>query len=289
MKPLKNNKCFIVAEIGINHNGDLDTAFKLIDMASECGCDAVKFQKRNINIVYDQETLDSSRESPWGTTTRDQKSKLEFDKNDYDKIDEYCKNKNIKWYASCWDLDSLNFLKSYNLKYNKIASAMLTYKPLLEEVAKEQKYTFISVGLSSISDVSEAVNVFEKNDCPYELMYTRSTYPSEIKDIDLNCIPMLQNRFNCKVGYSGHERSAYFISLAAVAIGATSVERHITLDRTMYGSDQPASIEKSGLMQLVKGIKTIELTFGSGQLYEIEDEKKIKEKLRWFDTNKQNS
>lgn len=282
-KAKEDKSIFFTAEIGINHNGDMNIVKKLIDLALKTGCDAVKFQKRTLDIVYDKEMLDSPRESPWGTTQREQKNGLELGNDEYNQIDEYCKEKGIDWFASSWDLDSQNFLRKYNLQYNKIASAMLTYNPLLEMVAEEGKHTFISVGMSTLDDIDCAVNIFSKANCPFELMYTVSTYPCEVSDIDLNCIPMLRNRYGCSVGYSGHERSAYFVCLAVVAIGATSIERHITVDRTMYGSDQSASLEESGLRQLVRGIRAVEKTLGDGEKRVINDEISIAKKLRWFE------
>ena len=179
---------FIVAEIGINHNGDIKLCKKLIDEAVIAGCDAVKFQKRDIELVYTKEFLDSERESPWGNTQRDQKSGLEFNTNDYNEIDAYCKTKNIEWFASAWDLNSQSFLERYNCKYNKIASAMIVYKDLLETVSKEKKHTFISTGMATIDDIFKAVEIFKKSDCSFELMHTVSTYPMKDEDANLNVI-----------------------------------------------------------------------------------------------------
>ena len=173
---------FITAEIGINHNGDIEIAKKLIDIAVKSGCDAVKFQKRTIKEVYSKEILDTLRESPWGTTNRDQKLGLEFEKNEYDVIDKYCKSKNIEWFASSWDIDSQYFLKQYNLKYNKIASAMLTHKKLLEIVASEKKHTFISTGMSTLEEIKTAVEIFRKHDCPFEVQHSNSTDPMALDE-----------------------------------------------------------------------------------------------------------
>jgi len=274
---------FVVAEIGINHNGDLGIAEKLIDMAVFAGCDAVKFQKRSLDIVYTQELLNSSRESPWGTTQRAQKEALEFGKQQYDVIDRYCKQKGIEWFASAWDIESQKFLRQYNLKYNKIASAMLTYEPLLQCVAKEGKHTFISTGMSSFEEIDRAVAIFREATCPFELMHTVSTYPADPSKINLRCILMLKQRYGCPVGYSGHEVPAYAVSLGAVAMGATSIERHITLDRAMYGSDQAASLEAMGLLSLVRSVRTLEKALGDGQKRVLEEEIPIRRKLRWFD------
>ena len=269
----------IIAEIGINHNGDMQICKKLMKVASDAGCNAVKFQKRNINKVYTKAFLDSFRESPWGTTQRDQKKGLEFDKKEYDLIAQFAKELKIDWFASAWDLDSLNFLKQYDCKYNKIASAMLVDRNFIEHVAKEKKYTFISTGMSEMSDIKEAVDIFNINNCPFELMHTVSTYPMADKDANLNCIPMLRKKFDCNVGYSGHE-SGLAISYAAVALGASSLERHITLNRTMYGSDQAASIEPNGLRQLVGAVRKIEISLGDGVKRITPEEKVIAKKLR---------
>ena len=269
----------IIAEIGINHNGDMDTCKKLMKVASEAGCDAVKFQKRNINKVYTKEFLDGFRDSPWGKTQRDQKKGLEFEKKEYDQIDNFARELNIDWFASAWDEDSFVFLKQYNCKYNKIASAMIIDKNFLENVANEKKYTFISTGMSSMDDIKLAVKIFKDKGCPFELMHTVSTYPMSDKDANLNCIPMLKNTFGCDVGYSGHE-SGLAISYAAIALGATSLERHITLNRTMYGSDQAASIEPNGLRQLVGAVRKIEISLGDGVKRIIPAEVPIAKKLR---------
>ncbi|TFB13936.1 N-acetylneuraminate synthase [Candidatus Marinimicrobia bacterium MT.SAG.4] len=255
---------FIVADIGINHNGNLNIVKELIDVAVFAKCDAVKFQKRTITDVYSPEELDVPRESPFGTTNREQKEGLELSRADYDEIDRYCKEKGIEWYASAWDIKSQGFLKTYNLRYNKVASAMLTIKPLLTEIAEEKKYTFISTGMSTMDEIGEAVDLFRKFDCPFELMHCNSTYPMPNEDANLNIIQVLKDKFDCKVGYSGHERGLQ-ISLAAAALGATSIERHITLDVAMYGSDQPASLEPQGFIRLVRDIKIIESAMGEGQ------------------------
>ena len=255
---------FITAEIGINHNGDIEIAKKLIDIAVKARCDSVKFQKRTVEKVYSKEVLDSARESPWGTTTRDQKLGLEFNKPEYDIIDEHCKEKNIEWYASSWDIDSKLFLRQYNFKYNKVASAMLTNYELLNIIAEEKKHTFISTGMSTMEQIREVVSIFKEHDCPFELQHSNSSYPMKIEEANLNCISTLRNEFNCDVGYSGHEAMGYLICVAAVILGATSIERHITLDRSMYGSDQAASLELPGLERLVRDIRRVNLIMGDG-------------------------
>ena len=270
---------FIIAEIGINHNGDLNICKELIKTAKECGCDAVKFQKRNIYKVYSPEYLASSRQSPWGETQEDQKKGLEFNKNDYLEISNYCKKIDIEWFASAWDLDSQEFLNQFNCKYNKIASALIVYEQLLELVAKERKHTFISTGMSTYDDIQKAVDIFRKHNCSFELMHTVSTYPMEDRDANINVINTLREKFNCDGGYSGHA-NGLAISYAAAANGITSLERHITLDRCMYGSDQVASIEPNGLKQLVSTVRKIEIAMGDGIKRIVDSEVEISKKLR---------
>jgi len=270
---------FISAEIGINHNGDMSICKKLIDVAVDAGCDAVKFQKRDIDSVYSKEFLDSPRQSPWGNTQRDQKIGIEFNKDEYQEIDNYCKKKNIEWFASSWDLKSQQFLREFNCKYNKIASAMLVNLELLKMVAEEKKYTFISTGMSTLEDIEKAVNIFREKSCPFELMHCVSTYPMKISDANLNTIKTLREKFKCNVGYSGHE-TGLTISYAAAAIGVSSIERHITLDRAMYGSDQAASVSTQGILKLVREIRKIEIAMGDGVKRVIEEELPIAKKLR---------
>lgn len=271
-------KTFVIGEIGINHNGDLDIAKKLIDGAVEAGASAVKFQKRTIDNVYTQEFLDSPRESPWGTTQREQKEGLEFNRKEYEEIDRYCQEKGIHWFASAWDLDAQDFLHSFDIQYDKVASAMLTNMPVLEKIAAKGRYTFISTGMHSLEEIQAAVNLFRKYDCPFELMHCVSTYPMPVEDANLRVIETLRNRFNCKVGYSGHEVGLP-VSVAAVALGATSIERHITLDRAMYGSDQAASVEISGFAYLCRMIQTVEKSLGSPEKVVGEKEMSVRAKL----------
>ena len=270
---------FICAEIGINHNGDIKICKELIDVAVDAGCDAVKFQKRDIESVYSQETLAAHRESPWGTTQREQKEGLELGYEEYAVIDEYCKEKNVHWYASAWDLKSQEFLKQFNCKYNKIASAMIVNEDLLNVVAREKKHTFVSTGMCNLDDIKKAVEIFRDNNCPFELMHTVSTYPMDEKDANLNLINTLKKQFNCEVGYSGHE-SGLAVSFAAAALGISSLERHITLDRAMYGSDQSASLEPIGLRQLIGGVRKITLAMGDGKKIFSGKEKDVAKKLR---------
>ena len=271
---------FITAEVGINHNGDMKTCKELIDVAEDSGCDAVKFQKRDLDSVYTQDFLASSRESPWGTTQRDQKEGLEFDLNDYKEIDNYCKSKGIEWYASAWDLNSQEFLRQFDCKYNKVASAMIVYEDLLEMIAKEQKHTFISTGMSTYEDIQKAVDIFNKEGCSFELMYTVSVYPMvDEEKANLNVIKTMKEKFQCNVGYSGHE-VGLALSYAAAALGISSLERHITLDRSMYGSDQSASVEGPALSNLVGATRKINVAMGDGIKRLVEGEIKVAENLR---------
>ena len=270
---------YIIAEIGINHNGDMSICKQLIDIALETGCDAVKFQKRDLNKVYTKDFLNSLRDSPWGSTQFAQKSGLEFGIEDYKEIDLYCKDKGIEWFASAWDLNSQKFMQKFNCKYNKIASAMIVYEDLLRLVASEKKHTFISTGMSTIEDIEKAVNIFRDAECPFELMHTVSTYPMKDENANLNVITTLKEKFKCNVGYSGHE-VGLAISYAAAALGISSLERHISLDRSMYGSDQSASVEAAGLRQLVGAVRKIEIAMGDGVKRIIDDENPVAKNLR---------
>jgi N-acetylneuraminate synthase len=274
---------FIIAEIGINHNGSMDIARRLIELAKAAGCDAVKFQKRAIDVVYTKEFLDSQRESPWGTTQRAQKEALEFGKHNYDQISEYCREMEIDWFASAWDPDSQLFMRRYNLKYNKVASAMLTHQRMIEMIAEERKPTFISTGMSTYEILDEVVNVFRKKDCPFVLMHCVSTYPADDDQCNLNLIPALKKRYDCPVGYSGHERGVH-PTIIAVALGAVAIERHITLDRTMYGSDQAASLEPKGIELVVREARSIQSYLGHGKKLFSEAEWAVASKLRYFET-----
>ena len=270
---------FIIAEIGINHNGDMLICKELIDVAVNSGCDAVKFQKRDINEVYTQEFLDSHRESPWGTTQREQKIGLEFNAKQYQEIESYCKKKNIEWFASAWDINSQKFLRQFNTKYNKVASAMIVYSELLEEIASEGKHTFISTGMTTYEDIDKAVGIFKKASCSFELMHTVSTYPMKDEYANLNMINTLRDRYQCDVGYSGHE-VGLAVSYAAAALNITSLERHITLNRAMYGSDQSASVEQGSFQHLVSAVRKIEKAMGDGKKRNYRDEKAIADNLR---------
>ena len=283
------SKTFIISEIGINHNGDLKIAKEMIDASIQAGADAVKFQKRDIEIVYSDEQLKKLRASPFGTTEREQKEGLEFNEKEYDEIDNYCKKKNIIWFSSAWDVNSLKFLDKYNSKYNKIASAMLTDEVFLNEVAKRKKHTFISTGMSNFDMIDIAVKIFKKNECSFELMHCISAYPFNNEIANLNMIGILKDRYKCKVGYSGHEKGGKLISLAAVCLGSTSLERHLTLDRTMYGSDQAASITPIGFKSLIDEVRILEKALtGNKDKIIIDEEIPVAKKLRAHIKSSQN-
>ena len=271
---------FVCAEIGINHNGDLDIAKKLIDVAVDANCDAVKFQKRSVEKVYTADALNTLRDSPWGKTNREQKLGLEFSLEQYSEIDNYCKLKNIDWYLSCWDIDSQIQMRKFDTKFNKVASAMLLHEKLLRTIAEEGKYTFISTGMSTVDDISKAMNIFKEYNCPVELMHSHSAYPMHIEEANLKLIPFLKEKFNCNVGYSGHERSSYLICVAAAVLGATSIERHITLDRSLYGSDQAASLEPEGMKRMIRDIRNVDKILGDGKKRIWDSEVPAMKKLR---------
>jgi len=272
---------FVIAEIGINHNGDIEIAKGLIDLAKAAGCDAVKFQKRTVELVYPKEVLDSPRESPWGSTQRDQKMALELSPDEYDEIDAYCTSIGIEWFASAWDVKSQHFLRKYGLRYNKIASPMLTHIELLQAVAEEQKPTFVSTGMSTWEDIDRAVQVFVRHECPIVLMHTVSEYPAPEASLNLRVMHELRKRYGVPVGYSGHE-ATMVPSVIAAAMGAVAIERHVTLDRAMYGTDQAASIEKRGLEMLVGYVRTIPLVAGDGVKRVSDVELKNASKLRYW-------
>ena len=276
------NLVFITGEIGINHNGELSIAKQLIDVAKKAGCDAVKFQKRTIDKVYSKEVLDSPRESVWGKTTREQKLGLEFEKNEYDEIDAYCKKLEIEWFASAWDIDSQLFLRQYDLNHNKIASAMLTNHELIKVVAEEKKHTFIATGMSTMEEISDTIKIFKDNNCPFELMHTNSSYPMKLQEANLKCITTLQNEFNCNVGYSGHEVDSYICCIISAVLDVTSIERHITLSRALPGSDQSSSLEPPGLERMVRDVRRVESILGDGIKRIWDSEVPVMKKLRTF-------
>lgn len=270
---------FITAEIGINHNGSMETAKAMIRAAADAGCDAVKFQKRAIDLVYTADYLASERRSPWGTTQRAQKEGLEFGLEEYREVNHYCRSVGIEWYASAWDTESQRFLRQFDLRYNKVASAMLTNHPLLQMIAEEGKKTYIATGMSYWEEIDAAVEVFQKANCPFELMHCNSSYPMKEEQANLRMIDQLRDRYHCDVGYSGHE-SNNLVSVCAVSRGATSIERHLTLDRTMYGSDQRASIEPDKFRELVQLIRRTETILGDGVRKMSDEEFVVRKKLR---------
>lgn len=270
---------FVIAEIGLNHNGDLAIAKKLIQAAKQEGCDAVKFQKRTIALVYSRAFLDEPRESPWGSTQKAQKEGLEFGEEQYREIDAFCRKLEIEWFASAWDCQAQQFLRRFDLKHNKVASPMLTNMPLLEMIADEGKPTFLSTGMSTLEEIDAAVEVFRRKNCPFELMHCVSVYAMKNEMANLAVIKTLRDRYGCKVGYSGHE-TGRMVTVAAAAMGASSLERHITLDRTMYGSDHAASLEIKELRRLMDDIRTVVGCRGDGVKRLMPEEMPAREKLR---------
>ncbi len=274
----EGNPVFVIAEIGINHNGSLDIAKRLIDAAVEAGCQAVKFQKRTVDVVYTPEELGKPRENPFGPTNGDLKRGLEFGRGEYDEIDRYCKEKNILWFASPWDEESVDFLEQYNPPCYKIASASLTDDGLLQRIRSKGRPIVISTGMSTMDEIKHAVEILGTGNLV--LMHTVSTYPAENSELNLSCIDTLKEHFpGVSIGYSGHERGVV-LSVCAVAHGVCIVERHITLDRTMWGSDQPASVEPPGLTHLVRDIRMYEDARGDGVKRVLDTEIPIKKKLR---------
>jgi N-acetylneuraminate synthase len=271
-------KTYIIAEIGINHNGSMDNAKKLIDLASVAGCDAVKFQKRNPDVCVPEHQKKKIRETPWGTMTYiDYKHKVEFEKKEYDEINKYCKAKNIEWSASPWDVDSLKFIMKYDIPWIKIPSAMITNKKLMEASARTGKKIIFSTGMSNYSEIDQAVTWLK--DCETVMLHCNSSYPAALEDLNLSCIKTLKEKYDCEVGYSGHE-FRLGTSVAAVYLGATYIERHITLDRTMWGSDHMSSVEPQGLIKMVRGIRELEIAYGDGVKKVTESEIPIRKKLR---------
>ena len=283
MQNIKKRKIpFLIAEIGINHNGSVKLAKKLIDLAKHCNFDAVKFQKRDLDICIPHEQKNIMRDTPWGRITYlDYKKKIEFNKKEFFEIQKYCKKVKIEWFCSAFDINSLNFLKQFKLNYNKVASAVLTNIPLITAIAKERKKTFISTGMSELKDISKAVKVFKKFKCDFILMHCVSTYPANENDLNLNTIKTLEKKFNCRVGYSGHE-SSVSPSIAAWFIGADYIERHITLERSMWGTDQAASLSKEGMMNLTEILKRMPIILGDGKKRLLKDEKKLISKFRYW-------
>ena len=269
--------CFIIAEIGINHNGSVELAKKMIDMAVTTGCDAVKFQKRTIDIVYTKEELAKERTSVFGTTNGDLKRGLEFGYNEYKEIDSYCKQKGILWFASCWDEQSVDFINQFDPPCYKIASASLTDDNLLKHTKKTGKPILLSTGMSTLDEIKHAVDILGEDNLI--IYHCTSTYPSDTGETNLNVIKTYKKMFKCPIGYSGHERGIT-PSIISVAIGANSVERHITIDRTNWGSDQAASLEKAGLSHMVRDIRQVPSLLGDGNKIVYPRELPIIKKLR---------
>lgn len=275
-------KTYIIAEIGINHNGSLDTAKRLIDVAAVAGCDAVKFQKRNPDVCVPEHQKQVMRETPWGKMTYlEYKYKVEFEKKEYDEIDEYCKERGIDWSASPWDLDSLKFLQQYDIPFIKIPSAMITNEELMRKSAQSGKKIILSSGMSTLDEVDIAVRWMNEEEADFSLLHCNSSYPAPLGELNLSCINTLKERYGCEVGYSGHE-FRLGTTVAAVYLGATILERHITLDRTMWGSDHLASVEPQGLIKLVRGVRELEKAYGDGIKTVTEGEKLSRKKLRGY-------
>ena len=270
----------IIVEIGTNHMGDVNVAKQIIDIAVDSGANIVKLQRKNVEKIYTKKFLDSYLESPWGTTQREMRLHREFSDKQFKEIANYCKKKKIPWFVSCWDVESQIHMRKFKTKYNKVASAMIIHKDLLEEIAKERKYTFISTGMSEMKDIENAVKIFKKHKCPFELMHCNSAYPIADDEANLKLIPILKKKFKCKVGYSGHEIGATNVSVPAVMMGASSIERHVTVSRTNYGYDQAASLEKEGLRKLVRDIRILDKIMGDGKKKIWASEKPNIKKLR---------
>ena len=281
-KITRRKRPFLIAEIGINHNGSVELAKKLIALAKKYNFDAVKFQKRDSDICVPEHQKSKMRITPWGDMTYlEYRKKIEFGESEYKEIDGYCKKIEIDWFCSSWDKNSVKFMKKFNTKYNKVASAMLTNLALIDLIAKEKKLTFISTGMSKMGDVNRAVNVFKKNKCHFVLMHCVSNYPCQEEDLNLNTIVTLKNKFKCKIGYSGHENSVS-PSIAAWFLGADYIERHITLDRTMYGTDQAASLSEQGIRELTSLLTKFPYMLGDGKKVITKEEKKLILKFRYW-------
>lgn len=269
--------CYIIAEIGINHNGDLDLARKLVSAALLAQCNAVKFQKRTVDVVYSAEELARSRENPFGTTNGDLKRGLEFGQAAYEEIDRYCKQHTMPWFASCWDEASVDFIEQFSPPCYKIASASLTDDNLLRHHRKYGRPIILSTGMSTLEQIDHAIEVLGTHDLI--LLHTNSTYPSKVDELNLRTIQTLKERYQIPIGYSGHE-VGLAPSVGAAALGACMIERHITLDRAMWGSDQAASVEPQGMARLVRDIRAIESAMGDGTKRIFESEVPIMKKLR---------
>ena len=278
----KLKRPFLIAEIGINHNGSLKFAKKLIDLAVKYNFDAVKFQKRDLEVCIPEDQKNVMRDTPWGLMTYlEYKKKLEFSISQYKQIDKYCKKKGIYWFASCWDLNSQKIMRQFKFKYNKVASAMITNIKLLDLISKEKKITLISTGMCNYSDIKKAVKIFKKNKCKFILMHCVSTYPCRDEDLNLSMIKKLKKDFKCTVGYSGHENSVS-PTLIAYFLGAEYLERHITLDRAMWGTDQAASLSEKGIKNLSDIVNKIPEIIGRPVKKYFDEEKRMSQKMRYW-------
>jgi N-acetylneuraminate synthase len=276
------NRIYMIAEAGINHNGQIELAKKLIELAHSTGCDAIKFQKRNPDVCVPESMKQVMRETPWGTMSYlDYKKRIEFGDDEYSEISEYCKELGIKWSASAWDLDSLIFLDKYDLPFHKIASALSTNLDFVREVARRKILTYASVGMCTFQDIDQLVKIFSEEGCELVLMHTISNYPARESDLNLRMIETLSNRYGLQIGYSGHE-SSVTPSIVAGVLGAVAIERHITLDRAMWGTDHAASLERPGLVQLVNALRKIPLVSGDGIKKEVPGELEMASKMRYW-------
>ncbi len=269
--------CYVIAEIGINHNGDIDLAKRLISVAVAAGCDAVKFQKRTVEVVYGEKELAQPRPNPFGDTNGDLKRGLEFAKEDYEEINTFCKQVKIDWFVSPWDEASVDFIERFDPPVYKIASASLTDDRLLRHIRQTGKPIIASTGMSTYDEIDHAVEVLGKHNLI--LMHTTSTYPAKYEQLNLRAIPAMMQRYDLPIGYSGHE-TGIPTSVAAAVLGACCVERHITMDRAMWGSDQAASLEPNGISRLVRDIRLCEQSMGDGIKRVYEEEIPVMRKLR---------
>ncbi len=269
--------CYVIAEIGINHNGDIDLARRLISVAVAAGCDAVKFQKRTVDVVYTADELSRPRESPFGSTNGDLKRGLEFGSDEYQLVARYCREVKMPWFASCWDEDSVNFMEKFNPPCYKIASASLTDDNLLRHTRATGKPVILSTGMSTVEEIDHAVDVLGRDDLI--LLHACSAYPAYYPELNLRTIATLRERYAVPIGYSGHE-TGLPSTIAAVALGACCVERHVTLDRAMWGSDHAASLEPNGITRIVSYIRLVEQSLGDGVKRVYEREQPVIQKLR---------
>ena len=285
IKNLKRKKTFLIAEVGINHSGSLKNAKKLVLLAKKYQFDAVKFQKRDLDICIPDAQKNIMRATPWGNISYlNYKKKIELNVDQYKKLNNFSKKIGIDMFVSCWDTNSLKEMKKLKFKYNKIASAMITNINLLEKVAKERKKTFLSTGMCTMRDIERAVKIFKKNKCKFVLMHSVSIYPCEEKVLNLNLIKTLKDKFKCEVGYSGHE-STVSPSITAYFLGADYIERHITLNRASWGTDQAASLEESGIANLTSLLRKIPLALGDGKKRFLDEEKKNGKKMRYWESD----